>query len=253
MTTPGQPPRGRSVLGSFKFWAATLTGSLAAVLTAALAPLPLQLGLLGVLASIVAGLVLVALEREAEREEHLRQLLADLKLPLALTPHHGLFAQYRAFAEALAELAKQTDPALQEFALLKLSSLAEQVQALAQGKVVFHGTEAWRTVYEKLLTSPEVKRYHSVAWVKTADYWQDQPGRQSMRLNFEAIERGVRIERIVILPAAPWAWASASGPARRGTSGRRSRGCSSWASSTTRSCGSPSSWKARSTSSSRKP
>ena len=46
--------------------------------------------------------------------------------------------------------------------------------------------------------------YQSVAWVKTRDYWQDRPGRQSMRLNYDLVRRGLRIERIVILRGDLW-------------------------------------------------
>ena len=43
-----------------------------------------------------------------------------------------------------------------------------------------------------------------MAWVRSADYWQDSPGRQSMRANFEAVHRRVLIERIAILPDHLW-------------------------------------------------
>ena len=88
--------------------------------------------------------------------------------------------------------------------MLKLAWVTEEVRALASGRVVFSGTETWRTVYESLLQSPDLKTYRSVSWVKTRGYWQDQPGRQSMRLNFQAAKRGVEIERIAILGSALW-------------------------------------------------
>ena len=43
-----------------------------------------------------------------------------------------------------------------------------------------------------------------MAWVKTADYWQDRPGQQSIRLNYDLLDRGVGIERIVILGWNLW-------------------------------------------------
>ena len=46
--------------------------------------------------------------------------------------------------------------------------------------------------------------HRSVAWVKDAGYWQDQPGKQSMRLNYHVVRKGVAIERIVILRGALW-------------------------------------------------
>src|SRR5262249_42956351 len=62
----------------------------------------------------------------------------------------------------------------------------------------------WRTVYREILESPELKRYRSVSWVKTKDYWQDQPGKQDMRLNLELSKAGLLIERIVILRGELW-------------------------------------------------
>jgi hypothetical protein len=59
-------------------------------------------------------------------------------------------------------------------------------------------------VYEKLLTSPELKEYRSVALVRSGDYWQDAPGRQSMTANFDAVARGVLIERVIILRDELW-------------------------------------------------
>jgi hypothetical protein len=40
--------------------------------------------------------------------------------------------------------------------------------------------------------------------VRTKDYWQDPPGRQSMVANFEASHRGTFIERILILRDDLW-------------------------------------------------
>lgn len=85
-----------------------------------------------------------------------------------------------------------------------MASVAQQIDGLADGKVVFSLTEEWRTVYEQLLSSPDIRQYCSVAWVQTAEYWQDEPGRQSMRVNFEAAHRGVLVERIIILRDDLW-------------------------------------------------
>ncbi|MBY0461070.1 MAG: hypothetical protein K2V38_27425, partial [Gemmataceae bacterium] len=83
-------------------------------------------------------------------------------------------------------VANRLDGILRDTAVQKLASVAEQVTALAAGRVVFARTEEWRTVYERLLRSPDLVRYRSVAWVQSREYWQDSPGRQSMTANFEA-------------------------------------------------------------------
>jgi hypothetical protein len=168
------------------------------------APVPAQVAALGASLSILSGLFVSYMEQEEERERRLAALLEQLKVPLALAPEHELFEKYDAFAAALSDLAKQIDPVLRQYALRKLASITEEVRSLASGRVVFSTTETWRTVYEDLLQSPELKNYRSVAWVKNRAYWQDQPGRQSMRVNFHVAKRGVQIQRIVILGSALW-------------------------------------------------
>lgn len=198
------PRKPRSVLWSFKFVSTALAGSLTMSLVSAFAPPHAQLAVLGSFISILAGLFVSYVEQEGERESQRARLLERLQVPLALAPEHELFDRYSEFTNALAELAGEGDPVLRQYALLKLTSISEEVRSLAEGKVVFSSTESWRTVYEQLLLSPGLRSYRSVSWVKTRDYWQDQPGRQSMRLNYFAAGRGVEIERIVILRGELW-------------------------------------------------
>ena len=194
----------RSVLLSFKFLGTALAGSLTMALVSTFAPVPAQIAVLGACVSILAGLFVAYVEQEGERDCRRSELLEKLQVPIALAPEHDLFDHYTEFATALANLAKQSDPVLREFAVLKLASISEEVRSLAAGKVVFSSTETWRTVYEQILQSPGIKLYQSVAWVKTRDYWQDQPGRQSMRVNFDLLKRGMRIERMIILRGDLW-------------------------------------------------
>jgi hypothetical protein len=173
-------------------------------LTAVFAPLPAQIAAIGASISILIGLLVAYLEQDDERERRRARLMEKLQIPIALAPEHELFDQYCAFASALAELAKQPDPLLRDLALNKLASITEQMNSLAKGQVVFSGTETWRTVYEQILQSLRVDQYLSVAWVKTKDYWQDAPGKQSMRLNFDLVQQGLRIFRVVILRGELW-------------------------------------------------
>ena len=204
MATPSQTPRPRSVLLSFKFLGVALLGSLIMALVSIFGPVPAQLGVLGASVSILIGLFVAYLEQDDQRERRRAELLEKLQIPIALAPEHELFDQYSVFAAALSELAKQTDPVLRDFALIKLASIAEQVKSLAKGQLVFSGTETWRTVYEQILQSPGLNEYLSVAWVKTKDYWQDPPGKQSIRLNFDLVQQGLKIYRIVILRGDLW-------------------------------------------------
>jgi hypothetical protein len=203
MSEPSAPPR-KSVLLSFKFVTISVVGSLTMALVCTFAPIPGQIEALGACLSILSGLFVSYIEQEEEREKRQAALLEKLKIPLALAPEHELFENYDAYSVALSDLAKQIDPVLRQYATLKLAAITEEVRSMASGKVVFSSTETWRTVYESLLQSPALKTYKSVSWVKTRGYWRDQPGKQSMRINFQAAKRGVEIERIVILGSTLW-------------------------------------------------
>jgi hypothetical protein len=157
---------------------------------------------LTVCAAVVVGLVVAGVERGQQKQ--LACLLERVELPLGLAPDQEMFQAYRDIANGLIKLAQQTDPVLREIAGLRLASICTEVRTLAQGTVVFPGTETWRTAYEKLLLTVTVKAYLSVAWVKTADYWRDTPGERSLRLNHELVEHGYRIERVVIVNDRLW-------------------------------------------------
>ncbi|MFO0850763.1 MAG: hypothetical protein U0871_19735 [Gemmataceae bacterium] len=194
----------RSPLLTFQFLASSLVGSLVMALVSVFAPPPAQVAVLGAFVSIMGGLFLAYMGQEAERERRRAEQIDRLSVPLTLAPDHELFEQYLAVCQALTELAAQSDPILKEFAGLKLASLAEQIRGLAGGEIEFAGTETWRTVYDKLLRSADLREYRSVAWVRAAGYWQDQPGRQSMAANFEAAHRGVLVERVIVLRDDLW-------------------------------------------------
>lgn len=104
----------------------------------------------------------------------------------------------------LAQLATVEDPLFRNLIGVKLADIAGQLKELAQGQVVFHGTEGWRTAYEELLLSKDLGEYRSVAWIKSADYWRDQPGEHSLRANFLAVDAGLQIDRICILGWNLW-------------------------------------------------
>jgi hypothetical protein len=194
----------RSVLLSFKFAGVATLGSLAMALVCALAPPEAQLAVLGGLVSILAGLLLSYTDQEAQRDQRQAELLQQLGLPLALTADRQIYEQYVGLCQALGRLAMQRDPILRDIAALRTASMRDEIETLADGTILFAGTEAWRTVYERLLRSRGVPEYQSVALAHTKDYWQDEPGRQSLAINFDAVRRGVLIERIVILGDELW-------------------------------------------------
>jgi hypothetical protein len=194
----------RSALLSFRFLFTAALGSVLMGLVVAFGTLPTQLAMLGCFISIVGGLFLAYLGQEDERERQRNAAIESLSAPLTLASDPELFRLYRSLCEGLTAVARQPQGILRDASIQKLSSVAEQVAGLAVGKMVFAQTEGWRTVYERLLLSPGLRAYRSVAWVQTLGYWQDSPGQQSMRVNFDAVARGVSIERMVILPDHLW-------------------------------------------------
>jgi hypothetical protein len=199
-----EKPVRRSVLLSFRFLSTAALGSLLMALVAVFGPVPAQLAVLGAFVSILGGLFLSYLGQEEERERQRAQMIESLSVPLALARDPELFRQYQAIARGLTAVATNADPILRRIALLKFASVAEQIDGLGDCRIVFSLTEAWRTVYEELLRSPDIRQYRSVAWARTVDYWQDEPGRQSMLVNYEAAHSGLLIERVIILRDDLW-------------------------------------------------
>ena len=199
-----EKPHRRSVLLSFRFLGNGGFGFRPHGPGSHIRCVPAQIALLGAFISILGGLFLSYLGQEDQREKERAEMIQSLSVPLALASDRELFQQYQEIAHGLTVLAKINNPILRRIALLKFASVTEQINGLASGKIVFALTEAWRTVYEQLLTSPDVRQYRSLAWVRTPKYWQDEPGRQSMRVNFEAVRRGVLVERIIVLRDQLW-------------------------------------------------
>ena len=167
------------MLLSFRFAGLATAGSLAMAVAGIFGSIEVQIGMLGALISILAGLLSSFLEQAEIREERQLSLLRQLSIPVTLAADPDLYAQYAGYGDALSKLAMQEDPILREIGLLKAASVHQDISFLAEGSVVFSGTESWRTVYEKLLRSDDIHEYQSIAWVRTKDYWQDQPGKQS--------------------------------------------------------------------------
>jgi len=194
----------RTVLLSFRFLGTSILGSLVISLVCVFASSEAQLAALGSMLSILAGLLVSFVGQQDESERSRDDLLSRLQIPISLSRHPQLFKSYSELCDRLTEIAAQDDEVLREFALLKLSSIDNQLALLARGEIIFSSTESWRTVYEELLQSSEIERYRSIAWVKSATYWQDVPGQKSMELNFSLIQDGLMIQRIMIVRDEIW-------------------------------------------------
>jgi hypothetical protein len=194
----------RSFLTNPRFLTASLLGSLLAGVTSVVATLPTQIAILGVLVSISAGLILAWLDEQARRDAGRVGLSRVARAVDALEDKPELARVFRRIGDAFVSIGEQTDPVLYSATATKLLSVAGELELMARGTIAFRGTESWRTVYQQLLKSESLRSYRSVAWVKCPNYWQDAPGRQSIRDNYDAINRGVIIERILILPRELW-------------------------------------------------
>ena len=129
--------------------------------------------------------------------------LAETPILLARVPE--LFDVYQELNQSLLQISWRKDPIFRDVALKRLNKISDEAARISQGEVVFEGTETWRIVYEELLRSRGLYQYRSVSWITTEDYWQDEPGQQSIRLNAELHENGqLGVERIAIVSDEFW-------------------------------------------------
>src|SRR5262249_54191743 len=56
----------------------------------------------------------------------------------------------------------------------------------------------------KVLTTPDITDYRSVAYIKSDAYWRDMPGQHGLRLNYDLLDRGVHVERIFTIGWDYW-------------------------------------------------
>ncbi|WP_231615779.1 hypothetical protein [Novipirellula artificiosorum] len=128
-----------------------------------------------------------------------------LETPFFLAHDAEVFDLYREMSRQMLRVSARAEPNYRKAALRELDAAVEKLTEVGDGRIVFHGTEAWRLVYEQLLRDPSVLVYRSVALVRNASYWQDGAGLQSMQLNYELIARAiVTVERTVILKNDLW-------------------------------------------------
>lgn len=183
---------------------AAVAGFLTMMVIRDVASLSTQMAVLGGIVSAAIGLLVAAHNGIRRQHDVQTRMLATLHTPVDLASEPDLFDLYVELSGALVALSRQPNVVLRRLTLHKLYSVAEEVGAMAAGKVAFSGTETWRAVYEQVLRIPGVTHYRSVACIRTEDYWRDIAGERSMRLNFDLLEQGVRIERLLILSDSLW-------------------------------------------------
>lgn len=155
------------------------------------------------LSLVLASVWSILLKMQAKEESDVEPSL--LETPLRLARDEDVFARYRELSRSLLAISWQNDPIFREVALQRLTEMAGELDSVAHGEVTFEGTETWRIIYEKLLRSPGLFQYRSVSHMRTDSYWQDEPGRRSLKLNIELHEKEqISVERIVIVRDSDW-------------------------------------------------
>src|SRR5688572_565048 len=138
----------------------------------------------------------------------------------------GLPDLCRDLVTAIIAGATHPNPAFQKLLAPHLAALTEQTRPWLHGQLTYPNTEAWRAAYELVLSDPEITEYRSVAWVKSEDYWQDLPGQHAMQFNYALLDRGMKIERMLILGWNLWPpeWTLPQTSIRRWTDEQHYRG-----------------------------
>ena len=128
-----------------------------------------------------------------------------LGIPLELANDRQVLELHWSLSASLRNILANPDPIYHDLALQRARQLNTEFDQIAKGHIVFTGTERWRMAYERLLRSPGLHLYRSVAVVRTPHYWQDEPGKQSMSVNLMARrEQALSIERIAIVADSLW-------------------------------------------------
>ncbi|MBA3312157.1 MAG: hypothetical protein M3552_01850 [Planctomycetota bacterium] len=161
--------------------------------------------LFGFAVGISLGFVTALLLHLLRRESRSLAAFEELRVPLSLASVPKLLRLHKQLGRSVVRIADRLDPTFRELATERLERTARELETLAGGGVAFQSTETWRVAYENLLRSPGLYTYRSVSWVRTRDYWQDEPGQKSLALNYELHDTGqLRVEQIVILSDDLW-------------------------------------------------
>ena len=184
---------------------AAVIGSLVMTLVCTFAPMTIQLAVLGAYVSVVTGLVLDILGTENERVEQLAKIERQLGISFQIARDSNVFEEFEKIVENISKTLNIKNELFQELAVEQLRQIGKVTEAISQGYIEFKETETWRVTYERILRSTPVSHYYSVAYISSIDYWQDEPGKRSLQLNYRLQdEKGLNVERIAIIADSIW-------------------------------------------------
>lgn len=184
------------------FLSASLLGTLIMGVLSAYGTLSVQIAIVGTLVSIMTGVSLTVMQEVERFSRQTNDALTNMGLILPLTADSNVRNSYEEIIGALHVVVESPNAVFRTLGRERIAALSHDFRNLSRQRLIYVGTEAWRTAYAEVLQNTQVSEYRSVAWVRSENYWQDQPGHQSLRLNCELAERGVRVTRIIILRAS---------------------------------------------------
>ena len=180
------------------FLSASLLGTLVMGLLSAYGTLTVQIAMVGTLVSIMAGVSLSVMQEIERFSRESNAALTDMRLILPLTADSTLRSSYDEFIGALQVVNDSHNALFRTLGRERVASLSHDFRNLSHRRLVYVGTEAWRSAYAEVLRHSALTDYRSVAWVRSDNYWQDQPGLQSLRINCELAARGINVTRIIV-------------------------------------------------------
>ncbi len=168
-------------------------------------PISIQIAVLGSLLSILSGLVFTVLQQAIRIERELNCISQAIGQCFSIAQDSPLLRQYKKIIDGICKSLSIDGQLFRGLLLERLEETGEQASSLSKGIIEFQQTETWRTAYEKVLRSNEVNKYLSISVIRSENYWQHAPGRQSIELNYELQDsKGLAIERIAILSESVW-------------------------------------------------
>lgn len=135
----------------------------------------LLIGLLGTYIGITISLLFNNLDRMKQMEE-------VIPITRNIIKNRRLLQFYEYTIDKLLCTLNYCDTVYEDLLTDTLDNFRRRLSKASEGIFEFRG-ESWRKYWKSLLSSKDIRFYHSVALVKSKNYWQDKPGREATDFN----------------------------------------------------------------------
>ncbi|VTR91602.1 Membrane protein OS=Rhodopirellula europaea 6C GN=RE6C_02843 PE=4 SV=1 [Gemmata massiliana] len=159
----------------------------------------LPLALLGAGFGIVGGLVSASILRWNHANLSKHQVV-----PPELATNTELVRVYHILREALFTVASGPDGIPKETLTQKIVALGVQLRAMATGTNTFAGSGSWYVAHDAVLAVPDLREYLAVVRVRDPECVRDPVIQESLRATFAAVNRGVLVERVLVISDTLW-------------------------------------------------